>query len=222
MPPKNDRPAFSFLVRELEDGPRTYDETIPHAFVANALESEEELHAAGVDGALHVTLTKLAREVVIVGTASAKFTARCARCLQDAIFDVAGGFEVLAIPGPSAESAHTTTSKASRAGKSAGERGGTAARDDAPTRGGRKASRSSDDLDEDDDMSDDGPDTIRYDGEHLVLDEIVRDALLLEIPMMPLCSEACPGIERPPLAATEGDRPIDPRFAALLSVKPGS
>jgi uncharacterized protein len=37
-------------------------------------------------------------------------------------------------------------------------------------------------------------DTIAFDGETLVLDELVRDELLLGIPMIPLCSEACPGI----------------------------
>ncbi|HEX8793508.1 MAG TPA: DUF177 domain-containing protein [Polyangiaceae bacterium] len=41
-------------------------------------------------------------------------------------------------------------------------------------------------------------DMIAYDGENLVLDDLVRDELLLAVPMIPLCSEACPGISRPP------------------------
>ena len=41
-------------------------------------------------------------------------------------------------------------------------------------------------------------DMIAYDGETLVLDDHVRDELLLAVPMIPLCSEACPGISRPP------------------------
>lgn len=41
-------------------------------------------------------------------------------------------------------------------------------------------------------------DMIAYDGETLVLDDLVRDELLLAVPMIPLCSEACPGISRPP------------------------
>jgi uncharacterized protein len=41
-------------------------------------------------------------------------------------------------------------------------------------------------------------DMMAYDGETLVLDDLVRDELLLAVPMIPLCSEACPGISRPP------------------------
>jgi uncharacterized protein len=41
-------------------------------------------------------------------------------------------------------------------------------------------------------------DMLAYDGETLVLDDLVRDELLLAVPMIPLCSEACPGISRPP------------------------
>jgi uncharacterized protein len=41
-------------------------------------------------------------------------------------------------------------------------------------------------------------DMIAYDGETLVLDDLVRDELLLAVPMIPLCSESCPGISRPP------------------------
>ncbi len=36
-----------------------------------------------------------------------------------------------------------------------------------------------------------------YDGERVVLDGFVREAILLELPSFPLCSEACTGIEEP-------------------------
>ena len=65
-------------------------------------------------------------------------------------------------------------------------------------------------------------DLIRYDGETLVLDDVVRDVLLLGIPMLPLCSESCPGI-RPepsqPMAETFG---VDPRLQPLLHLKKSS
>jgi uncharacterized protein len=65
-------------------------------------------------------------------------------------------------------------------------------------------------------------DLIRYDGETLVLDDLVRDVLLLGIPMLPLCSESCPGI-RPepsqPMAETFG---VDPRLQPLLHLKKSS
>jgi uncharacterized protein len=36
-----------------------------------------------------------------------------------------------------------------------------------------------------------------YDGQDVVLDDIVRENLILEVPMKPLCSESCKGIEIP-------------------------
>jgi uncharacterized protein len=76
---------------------------------------------------------------------------------------------------------------------------------------GRKASGA------DDGEGPEDADTFAYDGDSVVLDELVRDLLLLGIPMIPLCSDACPGI-RPktqdaPWAAG------DPRMGALMSTK---
>lgn len=36
-----------------------------------------------------------------------------------------------------------------------------------------------------------------YDGVEVILDDIVRENLILEVPMKPLCSESCAGIEIP-------------------------
>jgi uncharacterized protein len=82
--------------------------------------------------------------------------------------------------------------------------------------------RESSSGDDDDDLSPEQADLISYDGETLVLDDLVRDELLLGIPMIPLCSEACPGIQ-PQLASEEPktaavDR-VDPRLLPLLRLK---
>lgn len=64
-------------------------------------------------------------------------------------------------------------------------------------------------------------DTLPFDGETVVLDDLVRDEILLEIPMIPLCSEACPGMGTPP--GTEGkaeEKGIDPRLAPLMAFRP--
>jgi uncharacterized protein len=64
-------------------------------------------------------------------------------------------------------------------------------------------------------------DLIPYDGENLVLDDLVRDAVLLGIPMIPLCSETCPGISPQPSApSTDAARArIDPRLSPLLHLR---
>jgi uncharacterized protein len=66
-------------------------------------------------------------------------------------------------------------------------------------------------------------DTLPYDGETVVLDDLVRDELLLGVPMIPLCSEGCPGMSPAPEtdanAAPSKEKPIDPRLAPLLAFR---
>ena len=73
---------------------------------------------------------------------------------------------------------------------------------------------------DDDDLPADQADVVPFDGETLVLDDLVRDELVLGIPMIPLCSDACPGIRPEPQkepAAEEST--LDPRLRPLLSLK---
>ena len=62
---------------------------------------------------------------------------------------------------------------------------------------------------------------IAYDGETVVLDELVRDELLLAVPMIPLCSESCPGIS-PEHPEESAGTDIDPRLRPLLELKKSS
>ena len=62
-----------------------------------------------------------------------------------------------------------------------------------------------------------------YSGSEVVLDSMVRELLLLEAPMKPLCSESCEGIAipehlRPPQEVFGASAP-DARFAPLLKLK---
>lgn len=61
-----------------------------------------------------------------------------------------------------------------------------------------------------------------YAGPELVLDDLVREHLVLETPMKALCSEDCQGIEIPehvrPPKEIFGDR-VDSRFAPLMKLK---
>jgi uncharacterized protein len=65
-------------------------------------------------------------------------------------------------------------------------------------------------------------DTLPYDGETVVLDDLVRDEVLLGVPMIPLCSDDCPGMS--PAPETDAKTPsekkeIDPRLAPLLAFR---
>lgn len=58
-------------------------------------------------------------------------------------------------------------------------------------------------------------DVLPYDGESVILDDVVRDDLLLELPMIPLCSESCPGIASASEARDEDGKSthVSPRFS---------
>jgi uncharacterized protein len=71
-------------------------------------------------------------------------------------------------------------------------------------------------------LEDGEADTLPYDGENVVLDDLVRDELLLGVPMIPLCSEACPGMSPAPGSDKESPsekKDIDPRLAPLLQFR---
>jgi uncharacterized protein len=56
-----------------------------------------------------------------------------------------------------------------------------------------------------------------FEGEVIVLDELIRDSIVLELPMNPKCGDDCPG---PPGASLDDDEEeIDPRLAVLASIK---
>jgi uncharacterized protein len=78
-----------------------------------------------------------------------------------------------------------------------------------------KGSKGPDDVFE---LTADDADTVPFDGETVVLDDVVRGELLLAVPMIPLCSEACPGIRRP-ADPGEAKPAIDPRLSPLLRYK---
>jgi uncharacterized protein len=63
-----------------------------------------------------------------------------------------------------------------------------------------------------------------FSGDQIVLDSMVREQIILECPMQPLCADDCPGIPIPehvkPPEGTEagGGAPVDPRLAPLLGL----
>lgn len=63
--------------------------------------------------------------------------------------------------------------------------------------------------------------TYRLDGDYLDLEPLVRDAVLLALPLAPLCAEACagPDPEGHPVGSGEAEPTPDPRWSALSELK---
>jgi uncharacterized protein len=68
---------------------------------------------------------------------------------------------------------------------------------------------------EHDDEEDDGTDAEHFDGDRIVLDGLVREMLLLEVPMQPLCKPDCAGIPVPEHLRAPGDFGQDAREGSL-------
>lgn len=73
-----------------------------------------------------------------------------------------------------------------------------------------------------------GPDLLPVEGDAIDLGPVVHDAVVLALPLAPLCREDCPGPDPDHFPVTTGDggaeRPVDPRWAALeqLRFDPGT
>ena len=90
---------------------------------------------------------------------------------------------------------------------------------------GQPAHAAAADEAEADDADDDDLSREEFSGHAIVLDELIREYLVLEVPMQPLCSPACKGIAvpqhvRPPEDVFgSSDGRVDPRLAPLLRLR---
>jgi len=66
----------------------------------------------------------------------------------------------------------------------------------------------------------DEADLAHYDGETVVLDDLVREAIVLELPISPLCSEDCAGMASDPAVADRlAQARVDPRLQKLAELR---
>jgi uncharacterized protein len=153
------------------------------------------------EGALAVHAQKNGAEYLVHGTLSAHLLADCVRCLGEAKVPV----QVVVASLYSRSDGHDTRDAR-----------------DTRKRGGAHDSPEEIELGDDDD---DDLQRESFSGHQLVLDDLVREHLLLECPMQTLCSPDCAGIPVPAhvlppedvFGPSEGG--VDPRLAPLLRLR---
>ncbi|MGK3963081.1 DUF177 domain-containing protein [Sorangium sp. So ce118] len=128
-------------------------------------------------GHLSARLSRTGNEIVVRGRVKAPVATPCARCLSPAPLDIDAELSLLLRPAPKAET------------HGPGHRH---RRDDGGRNGAAKAEPKVKEAEYE--FTADEADVDTYDGETVVLDPFIREAILLEMPNFPLCSEACPGI----------------------------
>ena len=155
---------------------------------------------AGTDVALEVRFEEVSEGVLATGTAIAPLAGECARCLVPFSSSVTVGFQELYLYADGRHGKHDKHDKHEKHDKH-----------------DRYAKH-----DEHDEEEQDAEELYYLDGDLLDLEPAFRDAVVLALPMSPLCREDCPGLCAEcgvPLAdAGPGHRhepAADPRWAAL-------
>jgi uncharacterized protein len=152
------------------------------------------------EGSLRVHAQQNGTEYLVTGSLSAHLVTECGRCLGPAPFPVDVEFGTLFV--------HVG--------------GGSKSKPPKPPRPPKAKARTpiaEDDLDEEEDLQRE-----EFTGHDIVLDDLVREHFVLEVPMQPLCSPECQGIAvpehvRPPEAEFGSAEGVDPRLAPLKNLR---
>ncbi|MET0387179.1 MAG: DUF177 domain-containing protein [Polyangiales bacterium] len=183
--------------------------------------------AAG-PGSMRVHVQLNGTEYLVAGKVQAQLLTECGRCLGDARVPV--DVELAALYMRVAAPASPARGAAAPAGASPARGAASPAVASDGSRAPRKAKVRQPVIEVDDEDEDDLQ-RETFSGYDIVLDDLVREHLVLELPMQPLCSEACQGIAvpqhiRPPpntfldtadSASTTGA--VDPRLAPLQRLR---
>jgi uncharacterized protein len=223
---------FEIPVSDFDASGKDYTFPLRANWLRGVLEGTE-IKSGGNDGEVSVRLSKSGTDVVVHGHFHAELITPCARCLNDANVVVDGPLSVLMVPTKKlakAEPAKPAAKSAANSGKLADKSDASSdKKTDKKTDAKHEHKKGKKGRSEEDGeyvFSPDEADVAPYDGDTVVLDDVVKDEILLEIPMIPLCSEDCPGISPPAAEATvsaakaesEADH-IDPRLLPLLELK---
>lgn len=131
------------------------------------------------EGSVNVRLSRSGRaDIVAHGRAKAVVEVPCARCLKPATIELSTDLSLLLAPKAPAPKATASPAKLAAEAR----------------RSERTATRARADKTEDYEFTSEEADKDEYDGERVILDPFVREALLLELPSFPLCEEGCQGL----------------------------
>jgi uncharacterized metal-binding protein YceD (DUF177 family) len=198
-------PRFFVPIADLEYGERELSEDIPTDWLATVFEGTEAVPRG--PGRLEVTLDKSGREVMVRGHATAGVTMPCARTLDPVPVDLSAEVFLLLEPKTAGPLPRPAKSKKKQVA-SGPTPGPSKRREKEPERELAEADAAKD----------------TYDGERVVLDQFLKEFLLLELPMFvlreDLRSEATPAISAPPEPGQSRPRTeaLDPRLAPLADI----
>jgi uncharacterized protein len=196
-------------VGDLDAGGKEFKFPLRAAWLRGLLE-DHEATASGPDGVLDVRVSRSGNDVVVHGTLRAELEVPCARCLTPVPLPIDQTLSLLFVPGK-VTPPPVNPKAAAAAGKADAKADAKSDAKSAPRSGGKRKKAELEEYE----ISEEDADTLPYEGEVVVLDEVVRDELILETPIFPLCSEDCPGMSPPPgMSFTPASQPSQKGAAA--------
>ena len=196
---------FVVPLSDLENGPREVTFALTEAWLRDVLEPAGA--SARGAGSATLELTKTGQEVMVRGQASFGAILPCVVTLDPVTYDLKSEIFLMLKPGKPAEGARRLKGEAK--GEPKGE----------PRPPKRK--RRSAEMDAEPELSTDETPWDTFEGDEIVLDDFIREFVLLELPLYPrrpdLPSPEESIVSRP-LAGPTGEPSIDPRLQPLAKI----
>jgi uncharacterized protein len=192
---------FELHVTDIDEAGKDYAFELSSAWLDTYLQDAALRHDPDFGpGSLDVHVQENDGEYLVTGTVRAHVLTECGRCLGDAKLTVDSTIGTLFA-------------------RTSGRPGGAQASKDRKAQTERYERHAGQDDADDDDVPRE-----EFSGNDIVLDELVREHIVLEVPMQPLCGDACPGIPIPahlqaPADAFPGAGAVDPRLAPLQRLR---
>ncbi len=228
-PPMTHR--FAYPVHDLQNAPKVIDAPLPAEWLRELLNDCEAVPFDNEPGHLEVRLTMSGRDVIVHGRVRAALGMPCGRCLKPMKLDIDTEISLMLSPGkvhpapvaPKGKGKDAPEAEPAKSKRSARDASKGAPKVQArPEKFAGKGRWSRDGHHDVYEFAEDEADSDTYDGDEVVLDPFVREWILLETPIFPLCSEECPGIRPDPQAQCAPVEPapvVDPRLRPLLEIQ---
>lgn len=223
-------PLFTIPVRDLDNGPKVIRGPIPVDFLSSLLADTDVSPYGDAEAHLSLTIENTDPQILVRGQMDVTIAVPCARTLDPAVYRLQPDIFLLLAPAGSDPFKSQSVQKRARTPRTPERLAEVAAKKAAagkpPTRPKAKGAWDNDpELGEQDAAFD------TYSGDQIVLDDFIREFILLEIPMVPLREdlrslpiEASPPPPSGDPRAKEGsgaheEKPVDPRLSPLAELK---
>ena len=218
------RPELVIPVADLEQGPKHAEFVLSEAWLRRALEDTDATITG--PGKVEVTLTKNGPSVLVRGSVTVDLTLPCVVTLDPVPVPVRTELVLMLTQKGGGSTQHDGHIARRRARPERPATPGSAekAAPDRPARQ-KNTAKAEGRWDETPVLDDETAGQDTFDGHEIVLDDFVREFVILELPMFPRRSDLPigPTAANPPLPADSqqpgGDKPLDPRLSPLAELK---